>query len=270
MREQLQETTMQTVNIPTLHLLAMYSLLLIPLGLFFKLKIKLSRDLIIGAVRMTAQLLLVGLYLKYIFELNAPWLSALWIAVMLLTANTATLRKTNLKLKPFFWTTLGGMTFSTLFVSFIFIAVIHPHPFYDARYLVPITGMVLGNCLRGNVISLERFFSSVRENENEYMTYLMLGATRSEAVLPYLRNGVLAAIGPSLATMSTIGLVSLPGMMTGQILGGSFPLVAIKYQIGIMLCIFTATSLTAYLNIRLSLSIAFDDYHNLRPSIFRK
>jgi putative ABC transport system permease protein len=261
---------MQTANIPLSQLVLMYSLLLIPLGLCWKLKLGLTKELLISSARMTIQLLLVGLYLKYIFEINAPWLSALWIAVMLVTATSATLRKTSLHLKPFFWTTLGGITFSTLLVSLIFIAIIRPNPLYDARYLVPITGMVLGNCLRGNVISLERFFSGVRQNENEYMTYLLLGATRNEAVLPYVRAGIMAAVGPSLASMATIGLVSLPGMMTGQVLGGSIPLVAIKYQIGIMLCIFTATTLNAYLNIRLSLPAAFDDYHNLNPAIFRK
>lgn len=261
---------MQTIDIPIPHLLLSYSLLLIPIGLSFKLKLGLTRELLIGAVRMSAQLVLVGLYLKYIFEINAPWLSTLWIIFMLLTANTATLRKTSLKLKPFFWSTLTGISVSTLLVSLCFIFIIQPHPLYDARYLVPITGMVLGNCLRGNVISLERFFSGVRKNENEYQTYLMLGASREEAVLPYLREGLMAAIGPSLAMIATIGLVSLPGMMTGQILGGIFPLVAIKYQIGIMLCIFTATTLTAYLNIRLSLPIAFDDYDNLKSDIFRK
>lgn len=261
---------MQTIDIPITQTILMYGLLLIPLGIFYKLKLGITKEVIISAARMTAQLLLVGLYLKYIFKLNAPWLSALWIAVMLITATTATLRKTSLKLKPFFWTSLSGITFSTLLTSFVFIVIIQPHPLYDARYLVPITGMVLGNCLRGNVISLERFFSSVRKNENEYTTYLQLGATRNEATLPYLRDALMAAVGPSIASMATTGLVSLPGMMTGQILGGAFPLVAIKYQIGIMLCIFTATTLTAYLNIRLSLPIAFDDYSNLKPTIFRK
>ena len=128
--------------------------------------------------------------------------------------------------------------------------------------------MILGNCLRSNVLSLERFYSGIRKNENEFMTYLMLGANLREAVRPYLRDAVKAAINPSVATMGTMGIVSLPGMMTGQILGGALPMTAIKYQIGIMICIFVAMVIAAFLNILLSLPVAFDDHQRLKQNIF--
>ena len=125
-----------------------------------------------------------------------------------------------------------------------------------------------GNCLRSNVLSLERFYSGIRKNENEFMTYLMLGATLREAVRPYLRDAIKAAVNPSIATMATMGIVSLPGMMTGQILGGAMPMTAIKYQIGIMICIFTAMVVAALVNILLSLPVAFDDHQRLKEDIF--
>jgi putative ABC transport system permease protein len=162
-----------------------------------------------------------------------------------------------------------GVAGSTLFVSGWFILFsIKPDPLYDARYLIPIIGMVLGNCLRSNVLSLERFYSSIRKNEKEYMTYLLLGATLREAIRPYLKDAIKAAVAPSIATMATMGIVSLPGMMTGQILGGSLPATAIKYQIGIMICIFTAMVLAAFVNILLSLSVAFDEQQRLNLNIF--
>jgi putative ABC transport system permease protein len=100
------------------------------------------------------------------------------------------------------------------------------------------------------------------------MTYLMLGASLREAVRPYLRDAIKAAVNPSVATMATMGIVSLPGMMTGQILGGAMPTTAIKYQIGIMICIFTAMVVAALVNILLSLPVAFDDHQRLKEDIF--
>jgi putative ABC transport system permease protein len=250
-------------------MISMYVLLLIPLGIFFYLQLGLIRDTIVAAVRMTVQLILVGLYLKYIFQLNDPALSLLWVSVMLVVANLSILNKAGLERRPFFWRSMVGVGGSTLFVSGWFILFsIQPDPIYDARYLVPITGMILGNCLRSNVLSLERFYSGIRKNENEFMTYLLLGASLREATRPYLRDAIKASINPSIATMATMGIVSLPGMMTGQILGGSLPITAIKYQIGIMICILVAMTIAALLNILLSLPIAFDDHQRLRPEIF--
>jgi len=187
----------------------------------------------------------------------------------MVVANVSILNKAGLKRRLFFWRSLAGVVASTIFVSGWFILIaIRPDPVYDARYMVPIVGMILGNCLRSNVLSLERFYSGIRKNENEFTTYLMLGATLREATRPYLRDAVKAAVNPSIATMATMGIVSLPGMMTGQILGGAMPITAIKYQIGIMICIFTSMVVAAFMNILLSLPVAFDDHQRLRPEIF--
>lgn len=249
--------------------LSMYALLLIPICIFFYLQLGIIRDTIIAALRMTVQLVLVGLYLKYIFQLNNPLISLLWVIIMMVAANLSILSKSGLKRKLFFWRSLAAVATSTMLVSGWFILIaIRPDPFYDARYLIPITGMILGNCQRSNVMSLERFYSSIRKNENEFMTYLMLGATLHEAIRPYLRSAIKGAVNPSIATMATMGIVSLPGMMTGQILGGAMPVTAIKYQIGIMICIFTSMVIAAMMNILLSLHVSFDDHQRLKSDIF--
>ena len=260
---------METIDIGISGMLLMYGLLLVPLGIFYVYGIGLWRDTLVSVLRMTVQLVLVGLYLKYIFELNSLWIICLWIIVMLLVANWNVLEKARLRCWTFFPYTLIGITVGTLAITAYFVfLVLRPTPFYDARYLIPITGMILGNCLRGNVISLERFYSGIKKNEKEFITYLMMGAGLAEAVRPYLRDALQAAISPMLATVATMGLVSLPGMMTGQILGGAFPLVAIKYQIAIMICIFTVMTASALLNITLSLKIAFNEYHILKENVF--
>ncbi|MDF7807338.1 ABC transporter permease [Pontiellaceae bacterium B12219] len=258
------------VEMDILSTVSMYALLLIPIGIFIWLQLGLVKETILAAIRMTVQLVLVGLYLKYVFQLNNGFVNLVWVAVMMVAANVSVLGKSGLKRKLFFWRTLAGITVSTLIVSGWFILVaIRPDPFYDARYMVPIIGMILGNCQRSNVLSLERFYSGIRKNEHEFMTYLMLGATLKEAVAPYLRIALKSCINPSLASMATMGIVSLPGMMTGQILGGAMPMEAIKYQIGIMLCIFTSMVIAALVNILLSLPVAFDDYQRLKPEIFQ-
>jgi putative ABC transport system permease protein len=258
-----------TADLSITAMISMYVLMLVPLAIFFYLQLGLARETLLALLRMTAQLVLVGLYLKYIFQLNNVSISLLWVAIMLVVANLSILNKAGLRRRVFFWRSLVGVAGSTLLASGWFILVaIRPEPLYDARYLVPITGMILGNCLRSNVLSLERFYSGIRKNENEYMTYLMLGANLREATRPYLRDAIKAAVNPSIATMATMGIVSLPGMMTGQILGGAMPVTAIKYQIGIMICIFASMVVAALLNILLSLPIAFDDHQRLKQDIF--
>lgn len=259
---------MQTLDIALPRMALLYGLCLLPWGLLWLLGLRLSRDVAISILRMSIQLALVGIYLKMLFELNHPWLNGLWILMMLIVADLSILKRAGLKARYFALATFMAIASSILFTTaFLVILVIQPAHFYDARYIVPLAGMILGNCLQGNVIALERFYSALRKNENEYATFLMLGASRWEAVLPYFRDAIKAAINPTIAGMATMGLVSLPGMMTGQILGGSEPWLAVKYQIAIMICIFTSTTLAGVINLKLSLAIAFNAYDVLKEDV---
>ncbi|MDD2768907.1 MAG: ABC transporter permease [Methylococcus sp.] len=261
---------METVDISQPKMVLLYGIAILPWLLLWAGGLRLSRDLWLSIARMSAQLALVGLYLKYLFAINDPRLNVLWIAVMLIVADFTILRRAGLRVRYFFLSTLVAVAAGTLFsVAYLLLLVIRPEPLYDARYLVPLTGMILGNCLQGNVIGLERFYSSIRKNENEYLTYLLLGASRREAVRPYFRQALSASVSPTLASMATLGLVSLPGMMTGQILGGSEPWVAVKYQVAIMLCIFASMTLAGVLNLALSLRFAFNELDVLRGEVFR-
>ncbi len=259
-----------TVDIDLFKMIMFYMILLIPVFILAKLKMKMTLDIVWAVVRMTVQLTLVGLYLKYIFVMNNVWITALWLAVMLISTNTVVLNRAGLKKRVFFLPTLVSIAFSALLISGIFVlCVIVPEPLYDARYIIPITGMLLGNCLRANVISLERFYSSIRDTKDQHLTYLSMGADLSESVEPHFQAAVKSAVNPSLASIATIGLVSLPGMMTGQILGGSDPSVAVKYQVAIMICIFSSMTISTFLNIKITSRKAFDGFGILKDSIFR-
>lgn len=259
-----------TVELGWLELGAVYALLLVPLLLLRAVGVALLRDVLVAVVRMTLQLALVGLYLRYIFALDDPRLSGAWIALMVAVAAWDVLGRARLSRRRLWGCSLLGVGGSAVAVTaFLVFAVIRPTPVYDARYLVPVAGMILGNILNSNVIALERFYAAVSQREREYLTLLLLGASRHEARQPYLREALRAALTPTVAGMATMGIVSLPGMMTGQILGGSPPWVAIEYQLAIMVAIFTAVTLSAAGSILLSARAAFDDYGLLRPGVLR-
>jgi len=260
---------MGTVDLNWLQMAAIYSLALVPLFLIWRLRLGLLTQTLVAGVRMSVQLLLVGLYLNVLFEWENVWLNAAWMIVMITVANFSILKQSGLRRRRFMPITLAGTTVVSVGVTMFFVAVIiRPDPILGARYLIPIFGMVLGNCIRGNVLSLERFYHGIRQREKEYVTRLMLGANPSEATEPFMVESLRAALGPHLAVMATMGIVSLPGMMTGQILGGSAPLIAIKYQIAIMICIFTVMLAGSALNIYLSRKVAFDPCGTLRQDIF--
>ncbi|MDY6823859.1 MAG: ABC transporter permease [Thermodesulfobacteriota bacterium] len=260
---------METIHLSEWELAAVYLMLGGPVAMMAWLRMGIVRETVYAVLRMTVQLWLVGIYLTVIFEFNAWWLNALWILAMLVVANFSILRQARLVWRRFFSATFAGTAIATAGVSlFLVFFIIRPSPLYDARYMIPIVGMVLGNCMRGNVLALERFYSGIRENEKEFITYHMLGATLTEAVRPYMQRALRAAAGPLLATIATMGIVSLPGMMTGQILGGSVPVTAIKYQIAIVIAIFSAMIMASVLNLLFSMKIAFDDFGMLKTDIF--
>jgi putative ABC transport system permease protein len=128
--------------------------------------------------------------------------------------------------------------------------------------------MLLGNSLRGNIIGISSFYRNIRKDRKYYRYRLSLGATFSESIRPYLRESVQLALRPTIAAMATMGIVALPGMMTGVILGGASPEVAIKYQIMIMIAIVVSTILSVVLTILMTIRSCFTRYGILKDDIF--
>lgn len=244
--------------------------LIIPALILIYYKTGLFKKLVISTVRMIVQLLFVGYYLEYLFGLDNPWLNLAWLLIMILVADFATLDRSELKSGKMFTPVLMATFLGITLVVFFFLEfVIRLQNITMAQYLIPISGMVLGNCLRSNVIGIHAFYYGIKEKKSRYYYYLSAGATRSEALAPFMRDALKEVANPTLATMATIGLVSLPGMMTGQILSGSSPLTAIRYQIMIMVAIFTGTILSVFLAIILANSKAFDRADRFEDSIIK-
>lgn len=250
---------MQIIDISWLRLALGFLILLVPAYILFYFKTGLVNKLFIAAIRMILQLLFVGYYLEYLFKLNSPWLNIAWVMAMIVVSDFATLDRSGLKKEKMFLPVLAATVIGIGLVSLFFLKfIIRLKHVTQAQYLIPITGMVLGNCLRSNVIGIHSFFYSLREKKIRYYYYLSAGATRKEALFPFMRDALKEIANPTLATMATIGLVSLPGMMTGQILSGSTPLTAIRYQIMIMIAILTGTILSVFLALNFGILRAFD------------
>jgi len=228
-------------------------LLLVPLVVFWYFKLGMTRKLLISTLRMVVQLLLIGFFLEYLFRLNNWAVNVLWFLVMLTVAVFSVINNSKLSRSYFLWPMLVSFIAANLFVVVYFnFFIVRLDNVFDAKYIIAIGGMILGNSLRANVVGLGDFYQAIKKDENLYCYKLSLGATKYEALLPFAKKSFVAALNPTIANMATMGIVSLPGMMTGQILGGSVPLVAIKYQIAIMVAILAATVLSIAFSIFLT------------------
>ena len=245
-----------------------FILLVIPFFFLWYYKTGLLKPAVISVIRMTVQLLLVGLYLEYIFKLNNMWVNLAWVLIMVIIATVTTVKRSDLYPRLYLIPVFVSLAISLIIVDVYFLGfVIKLDNLFEAIYLIPITGMLLGNCIRTNILGLSSYYNKLQKEQILYKYALANGATIKEALFPYMRNSLKTSFAPTIATMAVVGLVSLPGMMTGQILGGSSPTVAIKYQIMLMITIFVSSIMTVVLTIFISNRFIFDSFHNLRTKI---
>ncbi len=261
---------MGAIDISLVRMIAAYGLLIPPVAVFLWLRLPGLGRLAVAVVRMTAQLLFVGLYLQVVFRLDNPWITALWLLAMIVVADGSILRATELRILRLGAPLLLSLALGTAVPMLVFVGLLlgRPH-LMEPQYAIPISGMILGNCLRADIIGLGRFFGAIRDARKPFELALTQGAQLGEAMMPYLRDAVRDALAPTIASMATIGLVALPGMMTGAMLGGTDPLVAIKYQLAIMLAILCGTAITVVSAILLTRRAGFTAYGTLDETVFR-
>ncbi len=261
----------KVIDINYLELALGSALMIIPIFILWYYKTKLVKATVIAVFRMAVQLLLIGIYLEYIFKLNNAFINIGWVLVMATIASYTIIQRSGLKVKLFFVPILFSLLISIVITDAYFLGfVVKLKNTFDARYFVPITGMLLGNIIKNIIMALDVYYQRIYEEQNLYRWYLANGASMKEALLPFMQEALKKAFNPLIATTAIMGLISLPGMMTGQILGGSNPNVAVKYQIMLLVTIFTSATLTAVLSILFSNRIAFDKYGNLKNTIFRE
>jgi putative ABC transport system permease protein len=236
------------VNLELVDLALSYGLILIAIALARLKRIGQEGEMLWASVRMGIQLLGVGYLLHFVFSVKSP----LPVILILLVMGGFSLQVIGGRIKkkmPHFYRVVGSSIFIGCgAVTFLFCGLILRYtPWYDPRYLIPLAGMIVGNSMNAASLAAERLASEMRERRDEIETALCLGATGRQASDSAVRSAFRAALMPTVNTMAAMGIVSLPGMMTGQILSGTEPIVAVRYQIAIMCAITGAVAITAYL-----------------------
>jgi putative ABC transport system permease protein len=210
------------------------------------LRLGIERRLGIAAARTVVQLGLIGLILERIFALDRPTLVVLLVVAMTVFAAREAVARSG---RRYAWIWLDAwlaMAGSCLIVGGVVTqAVVGVRPWYDPQYVIPMLGMILGNSLNGIALSLDRIGEHLASRSAEVELYVAFGATRGEALAGPIRAAVGTGMIPVINAMAAAGIVSLPGMMTGQILAGSPPLQAVAYQIVVMFMIAAAVALGA-------------------------
>ena len=229
-----------------------------------RLKLDLERDLLWGTVRTVAQLVLMGFVLIYVFRLRQWYLIVGLYVVMILFAAWIIHGRVRSTSVSYFLPTFLSMALSYLLINFLVVAVIvQADPWYLPKYFIPLGGMIIGNSMNAIAIALDRLFSDLIEKRSRIELLISLGATAREASAEVYRDAIRAGMIPSINAMMGVGVVFIPGMMTGQIIAGSDPLVAVKYQIVVMLMLVGSTALGSLLVISLVRRRCFSTDHRL-------
>jgi putative ABC transport system permease protein len=209
-------------------------------------RLGLGRDLAVGTVRTFAQLFLMGYVLKFVFEVRVAWLVLLMFTFMVAAAVHTIRGRVKERSVPFVLPAFASMLITYSLVSIVVTGVVvGARPWWTPQYFIPLAGMIVGNSMTAISICLDRLFSDLRGRRGELEMKLALGADYREASREILAGAVRAGMIPSINSLMAVGLVSLPGMMTGQILSGTDPLIAIRYQIVVMLMLVASTALGA-------------------------
>jgi len=235
--------------------------------LSWRLQLGVERRLLLAAVRSVIQLGLLGLVLKTLFTQSNPWLIGLLCMFMLGVAGYEVMARQQRR-----FTGPWGMGIGTLsmFISSFSITmlalqlVVRVEPWYTPQYLIPLLGMLLGNTMSGIAIAMDNLTHNTWLQRGNIEGRLILGESWSSAITDIRRDALRAGLIPIINAMAAAGVVSLPGMMTGQILAGSPPMEAAKYQIMILLLIAAGTGLGAISAVWISSRHLFDERQRLR------
>ncbi len=228
----------------------------------------LLRSLMVGVARTVIQLLLMGFALGIIFRWNRPYAVAGIVLIMCAVAAFEALQRAKGSFRPPRSTVFWTMAATTYTVSLILCAVvIRPVPLWKPQVALPLAGMVLGHTLNVVSLALERLHSEMTNRLDQVEALLSLGATPWEAARGPCRGAIRAGMTPILNALNIVGLVSLPGVMTGQILAGADPIQAARYQIVIMLMLALAASLSSLLTVVLGYRRYFTSEDGLDPDL---
>ncbi|KAL8281009.1 hypothetical protein RQP46_006688 [Phenoliferia psychrophenolica] len=243
-----------------------FSLVVVDAAVSWALGLGIASSLLVAAGRCIVQLSLMGLVLDAVFKAESPWaVAGMAFAMVLLGANEVTFARSKRRPRGLFISSLVSLLCSVIPVA-IFgsrFAIVHT-PFWSPQSFIPILGMITGNAISGMAVATSVVLKELVDNRDKVETYLAHGATRTEACIPVAREALRLALLPTVNQMSVIGLISIPGMMTGAILGGSSTHAAAQMQMIIMFLITATTTLCVTFSLYLTFSVLVDGSHRIR------
>ncbi len=247
---------MNIIELNILQFFLIYLLLLLVLAIMKKAKIDQTRLMIYATFRMSVQLYLAGLVLTYILKNPHPLFTVGYIIAMTVFATMRILKK-NKDLNPKFKLAIGlSLAGAGTLVVLFFVQVVVGTNFFNPQYTIPLSGMIFGNAMTGLTLALKTFSEQLKAQRSRVESLLYVGVSPQKILLPFVNNALETALLPTLNSMLGMGIISLPGMMTGQILSGTLPMTAILYQIAIMVAITTVVCLSVF-------SALYFGYHTL-------
>ncbi len=256
----------QVIDISAIDLLIAGGLVVMVIGLSLWQNLGIHRSIVIAALRTVIQLIAIGYILGWVFHLNKWPLVIAYLLAMLAVAAQTIYSQQRKKIRRGSFLLIAASLFvgGVLTLMVVQYLVIRIHPWYDPQYLIPIAGMIFGNALTAVALCLRTFTTALKDNADEIEQRLALGATRRQAASRHIRDSLRAALMPIVNSMMVVGLVQLPGMMTGQILSGINPVMAVRYQIVIMFMILGGNGLASVVIMNFSLNRFFTASHQLR------
>jgi len=236
------------------------------------LRLGLERSLLIASVRSVGQLLLIGLVLEWVFQIERWQIVLVVLCMMTLIAGWTAASRSERRYPGLYFNTIISIWASSWLVTAfaMFVILRDLDHWYQPQYIIPMLGMVLGNTLNGISLGLNHFTSAMYNERSAVETALALGATRWEAAKAPIQEAIRTGMIPITNAMMVVGLVSLPGMMTGQIMAGAAPIEAVKYQIVILFLIAAATALGTGGIVALSYRRLFNSDHQFMSHLVTK
>ncbi len=249
------------------------SLLFIAFSIFLikKWKLGLEKTLLVGTLRTFVQLTAMGYVLTFFFD-QQHWAFMLTLLfIMIVIASYEGTRRQKKEIPHFFPAMLISLLVTALIIlGTILLFILDVKPWFSPYAAIPIGGMIIGNGLNSTALTANRFVSELKHREKEIETLLALGATPKLAVYDAMKASIHAALIPNINAMMTVGLVQIPGVMTGQILAGIDPIIAVRYQIMIMYMWFTTATMANMIMLAIVYRQFFTDKSQLRRELLRK
>ena len=250
----------QAIQINLFNFLLIYLLLLVVLFIMKRCHINQTKQLIVSSMRMTVQLVIAGLLLTYIFKHPHPIFTIAYLIAMCGFATYRVISKNNGLNQSFKKVIVLALALSGVAVISFFVIFVIKQNIFNPQYVIPLSGMVFGNMMTGLNLGIKTFREQIDQDHHKLNVLLNYGIDPNVILRPYMNSALETALLPILNNMVGMGIVSLPGMMTGQILSGTMPLTAILYQISMMITICTAVCLAVFI----ALYFGYHTFYNER------